>query len=140
MSHSEQLVEFRFPACTDRLKELRRVVRETLAQQGCAEDFIESTVLAIDEAAANVLRHGYCGDESQQITLQILKDKDRLVFRLIDSAPPVDPSKIKSRDLDDIRPGGLGVHIIKEVMDSMEYATPEKGKGNVLIMTRKLPG
>lgn len=138
MSASRQIVEYRFPARTDQLCEVRRTVREALAELGCDTEFIETTALAIDEATANVLRHAYKGDETQEVVLEMHVEDDILTLKLIDFAPPADHSKIKPRDLEDIRPGGLGVHIIREVMDSMEYRHLAGGGGNVLVMTRKL--
>ena len=139
MSKPRQLLEHRFPARTDQLCESRRLVREALGGLGCDTDYIETTALAIDEATANVLRHAYKGDESQDVVLEMHIEDDTLTIKLIDFAPPVDHSKIKPRDLEEIRPGGLGVHIIQEVMDSMEYTHLAEGDGNVLVMKRRLP-
>ena len=57
---------------------------------------------------------------------------------LRDYGPAVDPSEIKSRDLADIRPGGLGVHIMNKCMDSVEYQQADGG-GMMLIMTKNIP-
>lgn len=138
MAKPRRLLEHRFPARTDQLCETRRLVREALNELGCDSEYIETMALAIDEATANVLRHAYKGDESQVVVLEMYIDGDTLITKLIDFAPPVDHSKIKPRDLEDIRPGGLGVHIIQEVMDSMEYMHLDDGDGNVLLMKRKL--
>ena len=53
-----------------------------------------------------------------------------------DHGRSVDPSSIKSRDLDDVRPGGLGVHIMRSVMDRVEYR--KRGlTGMELSMTKR---
>lgn len=135
---AERLVEVRFPARSDELKGVRRKVRATLEAIGCSGDFVDTTVLAVDEAVCNVLRHAYCGDENGEVILQILKDGKTLTFRVIDFAAPVAQCEIKSRDLDDIRPGGLGVYLIQEIMDTMTFREPPAGAGNMLEMTRKL--
>ncbi len=138
MAKTQQLAEFRFPARTDRLRPARQVVREALQSLGCGEEYINHTVLAVDEATTNVIRHAYGGDENGEVILQVLKRGDALVIRLMDFAPPVDQEKCKPRDLDDLRPGGLGTHIIGEIMDKLEFVEPPRGVGNVLEMTRKL--
>jgi sigma-B regulation protein RsbU (phosphoserine phosphatase) len=138
MSGAQQLIELRFPACTEQLRDVRDVVRKTLESQDCRADFIASTVLAVDEATVNVIRHAYKEGESGEVILQIARDNDRLIFRLIDFAAPIDQATIKPRNLGDIRPGGLGVHIIREIMDTMEFVQPPQGAGNALEMTKKL--
>ena len=50
---------------------------------------------------------------------------DRLIIR--DFGKQVDPDCIKSRDLDDVKPGGLGVHLIKSIMDEVKYRRHEEG-------------
>jgi anti-sigma regulatory factor (Ser/Thr protein kinase) len=80
--------------------------------------------LAVDEALCNVITHGYNrrSDGPVWINLWWLDAEPQGVKIVIeDLAPQVDPSTIQSRDLDDIRPGGLGVHIIREVMDEVTY-------------------
>lgn len=82
--------------------------------------------LAVDEALCNVIRHGYERQSDRPIWLSIYPEgradkPDTLRIVIEDEARQVDPDVIKSRDLDDVRPGGLGVHIIKEVMDEVRY-------------------
>ena len=138
MTAPEQLAEHRFPASSEQLRALRQLVRDVLRAQGCSGEFVDTTVLAVDEATCNVMRHAYCGDDAGDIILQILSDGQTLTFRLIDYAPPVETCKVKSRDLDDVRPGGLGVYLIQQIMDTMQFETPPEGAGNMLVMTRKL--
>lgn len=90
-------------------------------------------VLAVDEALANVIKHGYAGREDGKIDLYVcpFSVSERgpgIKFVIEDNAKQVDPAVIKSRDLDDVRPGGLGVHIIQRVMDFTKY---EKRVGTV---------
>ena len=64
---------------------------------------------------------------------------DALEVHLMDFADPVDPTKIKSRDLSEIRPGGLGVHLIKSVCDDASFLQPPAGVGNLFKLTKRLP-
>lgn len=108
-----------------------------MAQEyGFEPDTVGRIVLAVDEACANVIRHAYGENDEGEIILRILDDADTLVFRLIDYSSPVDPRNIKGRDLDDIRPGGLGVHLIKEIMDQVRFMDPPPGAGNQLEMRK----
>lgn len=138
MAAPEQLAKHRFPAYSKQLRNVRQLVRDVLQAQGCSQEFMDTTVLAVDEATCNVIRHAYRGDEVGDIILQIHRHGETLIFRLIDFAPPVETCKVKSRDLNQVRPGGLGVFLIKKIMDTMQFETPPEGAGNMLIMSRKL--
>ena len=85
----------------------------------------------------NIIQHGYKQNETGEIILEIYKNSEEIVFRLTDFAPPVDKCTIKSRDLKDVRPGGLGVHFICESMDDIKYLHLPDGAGNILEMTKK---
>ncbi len=99
--------------------------------------------LAIDEAICNVIRHGYQGREDGEISLSIWPVEENgapaaMWIELEDRARQVDPACIAPRDLDDVRPGGLGVHLIRELMDESRYE-PREGGGMRLTMVRRLP-
>lgn len=83
-------------------------------------------VLAVDEALANIIKHGYAGREDGKIILflcpfSISERGPGIKIVIEDNARQVEPAAIKSRNLDDVRPGGLGVHIIQRVMDQASY-------------------
>ncbi len=99
--------------------------------------------LAVDEALCNIIRHGYNRQPDKPIWISIWPDVTEpqpLGIRLVieDEARQVDPSTLKGRALDDIRPGGLGVHIIREVMDEVTFAK-RNGKGMRLTMVKHAP-
>ena len=64
---------------------------------------------------------------------------DAMQVHLMDFADPVDVTQIKSRDLSDVRPGGLGVHLIKSVCDEALFVAPPPGIGNLFKLTKRLP-
>lgn len=88
--------------------------------------------LAVDEALCNVIRHGYDRRADGRIWLSIWPVEEpggeargmRIVIE--DEARQVDPEKIKGRDLEDVKPGGLGVYIIKQVMNWVRYEQRDK--------------
>jgi sigma-B regulation protein RsbU (phosphoserine phosphatase) len=132
------LLEFRIPARSDQLGKMRAAVRECVEASGCSENPTADIVLAVDEACQNVIRHAYKGDPEGVIELIIRREGDDLVFSLFDSAPEIDPSKVKPRDLDDIRPGGLGTHFIQKVMDRADFLPRPRGNGNLLRMVKRI--
>jgi len=133
----DRIMELRFPALPGRMTPVRRSVRGALAECGLDEVAVQEIVLAISEACQNVMKHGYAGGEPGDIVLTLARDGDALVVRVADFAPTFDPTQIRPRDLSDVRPGGLGVHFITELMDTAECLPGPGGVGNVLRMTRK---
>lgn len=118
-----------------------RTLVGTVAQRlGFNEADCGQISLAVDEAICNVINHGYDREPSGKIWINIWAtegDERGMRVQIDDIARQVDPATIKSRDLDDIRPGGLGVHIIRQVMDDVHYEKREGG-GMRLTLFKKL--
>ena len=134
----QPLTELRLPARADQLQALRTAVRAAARQCGCAPQLTDQLTLAVNEAAMNIIQHAYRDSTTGEIILEILNNDAALVFRLLDFAAPADSAAFKSRDLDDVRPGGLGLHLIRSVMDEVVYLPAPPGFGNLLQMTKKL--
>jgi serine/threonine-protein kinase RsbW len=104
----------------------RELVSSVARRLGFTEEACAQIALAVDEALCNIIRHGYDRRKDAPIWLSVfpIHHDGRLSgLRIVleDEAKQVDPEQIKSRDLDEIRPGGLGVHIIRQVMDEVTY-------------------
>ncbi|MHC4304007.1 MAG: ATP-binding protein [Planctomycetota bacterium] len=96
--------------------------------------------LAVDEALCNVITHGYKRRSDGPVWINLWsEDAEPVGIKIVieDLASQVDPDSIQPRDLDDIRPGGLGVHIIREVMDEVRYER-RSDRGMRLTMTKLL--
>ncbi len=110
---------------TANIARVRAAVEEAARRIGFREPDATAVVLAIDEAVANVIQHGYQGCPGQpiEITIEPVSRDGRpgLQVTICDCGRQVDPDGIVGRDLQDIRPGGLGTHIMKTVMDEVEY-------------------
>ena len=135
---SEKLIEIRFPSRPDVLRLVRATVAELAVANGCTDRCVRDIVIAVDEACQNVIRHAYGGAPTGEIVLDVRRDQNHIFFDLIDHAAPVDKSKVKPRALNDIRPGGLGTHFIKECMDEAGFQTPPGGAGNLLRMVKRI--
>lgn len=108
----------------------------------------QSICLAVDEALTNVIRHGYDGRPDQPIHVELSVRPssdaavsplaDELCIRIRDHGRQIDPSRIAPRPLQEVRAGGLGVHIIRSVMTRVEY-TRRGIDGMELVMTRCVP-
>jgi anti-sigma regulatory factor (Ser/Thr protein kinase) len=115
-----------FSGKTEDLASMREEVRGFLRETCIDDDVSEVIVLAIDEACTNIIRHAYKG-EAKPFRIEMSRLKNRLRFVLRDYGIPCEKPKIQSRDLDEIRPGGLGVHIIQQVFDLVEYSPKARG-------------
>ncbi len=117
----------------------------TAKRFGFSHDSSSHLALAVDEALCNVIRHGYKQEVGHPIWIKIWPLDDDgtlgpgLCIVIEDEAEQIDPSKIQGRDLDDIRPGGLGVHIIRQVVDEAEYAARD-GAGMRLKLVKRTNG
>jgi len=139
MQNNRQIANSEFQAKAEQLFLLRELIRDCLQQEGCTQDFIQRMVLSVNEAGMNIIQHAYNSQDTETYRVEVYTDGKELTFCLADSAPTVDQNLIKSRDLDDIRPGGLGVHFINELMDRVDYLeTPDKEFGNILQMKKQI--
>jgi sigma-B regulation protein RsbU (phosphoserine phosphatase) len=121
----------------EHLQEIRARVRSFAQAEGASPDLTSDLVLAVDEACQNIIRHAYCGG-SGLIVLEGDAISGEIEFRLLDFAPACNPAMIESRPLEDIRPGGLGTHLMRSVMDEVVFLTPPPGYGNLLRMRKRL--
>jgi anti-sigma regulatory factor (Ser/Thr protein kinase) len=112
----------------DYLSVARAAVRQVVQVVGLKGNESEPITLAVVEALTNVIRHGYGGQSDKHIIVKFNKitcgDKGKKALEIIirDFGKQVDPKKIKGRELDELRPGGVGVHIMQSVMDEVEFA------------------
>ena len=138
MIHEKRLSIMRFPASAYELMKVRSIILHTMSDLGCCVDDIDQSVIAVNEACSNVIRHAYKNDPHGEIIIEIFKQNHELLFRITDFADYVDQSKIKSRDINQLRPGGLGVYIIYQIMDDVNYKRRSDGIGNILEMRKRV--
>lgn len=120
------------------LAPIRAFVREGCAAAGATDEATADLVQAVDEAATNVIVHGY-GGRPGSIEVVLETDDERLVCRLLDDAPPFDPASVPPPDLGvpplDRQPGGMGVHLMRELTDELRHRSRPTG-GNELTLIR----
>jgi serine/threonine-protein kinase RsbW len=133
----------RIDANLDRLADVRRFIREASASVDAPAECMEDLVQAVDEAATNVIVHGYRGSPGW-LEVGVEADDGQVVVTLEDEAPPFDPTSVPEPDLTvppmARKPGGMGVHLVRACTDGMAYR-PRAGGGNILTLLRSLaPG
>jgi sigma-B regulation protein RsbU (phosphoserine phosphatase) len=130
----ELLFKLKLPAEADRLALVRSVVQRALENDGCSKELAQNIVIAVNEACMNIITHAYKDVGEGIFELELSKTSGGLRFRLTDHAPPINLDSVKPRDLDDIRPGGLGIHFIQEIMDEFKMGHLDDNKGNYMEM------
>ena len=119
------------------LKEIRNFAREVLAKDPVFKSSMDDVVLALAEAAQNIVKHAYNGQPSGDIMrVEIKFDDKQLIVELFDKGKPAIPQNIKPRKLDDIRAGGLGTFFIGQIMDEVVFKTAATDWVNHLILTK----
>jgi len=120
---------------------LRNLLIMYCRNSGISDRSAGAMALALDEAMSNIHRHGYHGSFDEMIDIEIKTEQAtetvpwKILICIEDRATQIDLDKIQSRNLEDVRPGGLGVHLMKTIMDSVNW-TYREGGGMRLVMEK----
>lgn len=130
----------RIDADLERLADIRTLVRAVAQACQAPVTCLNDLVQAVDEAATNIIVHGYRGDPGW-IEVGAGLVHDDIVVTLEDGAPTFDPTGVPEPDLSIPpqlrRPGGMGVHLIRLATEGFDHR-PRPGGGNILTLRRSL--
>jgi len=126
-------IKFSMPSDPRYLCAVRGAIGPLAAAIGWNESDCRAIVLAVDEALANIIRHAYHDRTDCLMELECREIPDGLEITLLDNGDAPDPSKICAREVGSDQPGGLGTHIIKDVMDEFSYQALPEGNRFVAI-------
>ena len=128
-----------FVVSSSSLKDVRSFSREVFSKVNLNQDLKDELVLAIAEAAQNIVKHAYQNQETDdKMEIKISLDNGELEIGFFDKGRPVDNSNVRHRKIDDVKPGGLGTFFIKQIMDAVVFKEGEKPWINHLILTKKI--
>ena len=111
---------FELNASSEVLSPFRKELRQILSHAGWEKKTTEEILLAVDEALTNIIRHAYQGS-SGKMMVSVLASDDKIEIVLEDRGMKFDPTQVPSPELPRHRPGGLGIHFIRTIMDQMIY-------------------
>lgn len=129
MSRGSVLLTLKFRSDPKMLCVVRGALEKLTEVLGLPPEACRAVVLAVDEALTNVIRHAYLGrtDEPVEVTFRHCQahgddgSRDALEIVLEDHGIPVKAEEMRGRSLDEVRPGGLGLHFIRENMDRVKF-------------------
>ena len=128
---------FDVPAVAENLIKIRDFVRGYIDKCEGLESYKDEIVLAIDEACQNVIRHAY-KDTDGNVAVKLSFQNKEFIVSIEDDGTPVIPEKIKPRNIEDIKPGGLGTFFINQIMDSVSFQLTSPHWVNCLTMKKKI--
>jgi anti-sigma regulatory factor (Ser/Thr protein kinase) len=129
-------MELSIPSDPRYLPVVRGAMGALTAAIGWDETECRAITLAVDEALANVIRHAYHNCADGLIELECREIAEGIEISLLDNGDAPDRSKLCARELGCDQPGGLGTHIIREVMDKVSYEVSQEG--NRFVATKVL--
>jgi anti-sigma regulatory factor (Ser/Thr protein kinase) len=113
------------------LKNLRGQIKKYL-NENFKDLKVDEILLAIDEAVQNIIRHAYEMKANQPIDVEIQKTKN-FSIKIRDYGKQVELSSIAPRKLNEVRPGGLGVHFIRTICKNVKYEHAKNNKGGTIL-------
>ena len=139
MAAIERKFTLQVPSSTENLALIREFVTSVGRQATLGDEEINKLELAVDEACANVIEHAYGHDITKDVSVRATFDDEKLKISVIDEGRGFDPSKVNQKSVDELvqerRSGGLGILLIKTLMDEVIYEI-EPGQKNELHMTK----
>ena len=141
MSQGSLLLKMELRSHPAMLSVVRGAVTRLTEGLGFSEPECRAVIRAVDEAITNIIRHAYHGQTGRPIdasfrSIRVRRDgaqKNALEILLEDQGVRVDRAKLQGRRLDDVRPGGLGLHFIRQSMDIVEFRH-SKGKNRLRLV------
>jgi serine/threonine-protein kinase RsbW len=126
---------------TERLVDVRDFVSAAARECGFPDDEVSKIALAVDEACTNVIKHAYRNNPAKKISVSVRRKSGGLEIVITDSGAGFDPSRIQKPDMKEYlshyRHGGLGMYLMRSLMDKVEYKI-DSGRRNEVRMIKYL--
>jgi len=141
MKAKTQKYKLNIPSVTENLQMIREFVLKIAAKAGFNEETQEQIALAVDEACTNVIKHAHHHDARRLMNIQIQTDANKMKITITDKGSGFDITKLKDPDIEkfikESRHGGLGIYLIKTLMDEVDYEF-KPGVKNKVQLTKYL--
>ncbi|HVF27077.1 MAG TPA: ATP-binding protein [Pyrinomonadaceae bacterium] len=141
MAVIERTFTLKVPSSTGNLAMIREFLNGVLAQTELDQSDIGKLELAVDEACSNVMEHAYGHDVTKEVVVRVIFDEEVVRINIVDTGRGFDPKSIPEADLERLvaerRSGGLGLRLMKSLVDEVRYEF-EPGQKNELHMTKRI--
>jgi len=136
----EDTITIVVPSNPKYLRAVRSLVDEVTYEMGFSAKSRSEVIQAIDEACTNIIKYSYDGNFKKKIIITLQDHNNRLEVMVKDFGRKVHPARIRHRELHDVKPGGLGVYLIKQYMDVVWYdISPRVGTELKMVKYLKKP-
>ena len=123
-----------------KLEQISEFVADRALLAGMSEDQAFAVQMAVDEACTNTIEHAYEGREEGEVHVCCYVEEEDFVVRITDHGKPFDPSSIPEPDisvlLEERQVGGLGIYLMKKLMDSVEFRF-DQALGNMVTLRKR---
>jgi len=135
--------ELRVKSKTENLSEIRDFVSTYALAAGMPAASIDNIILAVDEACTNIIKHAYKLSPQGEILIKIDYDEEKFTITIIDYGKSFEPDRVPRPDLQkyyrEHRVGGLGMYLMKSLMDDVEYISIP-GEYNQVLLSKNIRG
>ena len=133
--------KFKVPCSKSKLGEIREFLQRVLSENSIPEVTVNTLVLAVDEVCANLIIHSHKCDPNEQIELKVrVNGKSEITFDIIDHGDGFNIGDYEEPSISDIvkqkRKGGIGLMLVRRIMDEIEYIKGDKK--NVYRLHKKI--
>jgi len=130
--------QLKIPSQTDNLELIRNFVTGIARKVGFDDEEVSKIELAVDEACTNVIEHAYQNDKNQDIDVAVKLDYQKFTIVITDRGRSFDINDVELPDMNsylaELRVGGLGIYLMKTLMDEVDYVVRPDGKNEVTMV------
>ena len=138
MNRKQKKYHLKIPGKACNLETIRNFVSDIAVEMGFNPENVNKIELAVDEACTNIIEHAYGHDENQDIDVSVQSDMKKLTVIVSDKGKSFDHKNIEMPDmkkyLEELRVGGLGIYLMKTLMDDVKYSTSPGGRNEVRMV------
>jgi serine/threonine-protein kinase RsbW len=126
---------------TENLSRVRDFVSTSASEAGISLDVVENIILAVDEACTNIIRHAYKSYPDGELIVKLKFSQSKFIISIIDYGKSFEPETIPEPDLQRYyrqrKVGGLGMYLMKTLMDDVKYVSIP-GKYNEVLLSKNI--
>jgi len=126
---------------TENLSLIRDFINSSASEINIPKDIVENIILAVDEACTNIIKHAYKYAPDGDILIKVKPSSTKFVISIIDNGISFEPETIPEPDLQKYyrqrRVGGLGIYLMRTLMDEVKYIS-KPGKYNEVLLSKNI--